>query len=247
MNKIDISNKEEVLKQFNSFTKKGDIYEFYHISDNSEGCKYVRKIAEEIGFDLETYSKRKKKYCLFCGKELKKQQKKFCSKSCAAKINNTKREKKENKNTSYIKNRYLNVLKEGKKTNKQFICEYCGKEFFGNYERRFCSNKCCSEFNKEKRILEWKSGDWNICGEYTIPDTIREYLLKKCNYCCEKCGFSGVNEKSGKTILQIHHKDGDSTNNKEENLQVLCPNCHAMTENYMGLNKGKSGRKKRYK
>lgn len=28
---------------------------------------------------------------------------------------------------------------------------------------------------------------------------------------------------------------------------VICPNCHAMTENYMALNKGNSGRDKRYK
>lgn len=247
MNKIDISNKEEVLQQFNSFTKKGDIYKFYHISDNSEGCKYVRKIAEEIGFDLENYSKRNKKYCILCGKELKKQQKKFCSKSCAAKVNNKITKKKDKQTTTYQAKRYLDFIKKDKKTNKQFVCKNCGSEFIGNYNRKFCSNKCCSDFNKNQRILDWKNGNWNVNGNYTIPDTIREYLLKKCNYCCEKCGFSGVNEKSGKTILQIHHIDGDSANNKEENLQVLCPNCHAMTENYMGLNKGKSGRKNRYK
>ena len=39
----------------------------------------------------------------------------------------------------------------------------------------------------------------------------------------------------------------DSNNNDISNLQILCPNCHAMTENYMSLNKGKSGRKNRYK
>ena len=52
---------------------------------------------------------------------------------------------------------------------------------------------------------------------------------------------------TGNSILQFHHIDGDSSNNKEENLQVLCPNCHAMTENYMALNKGKSARINRYK
>jgi predicted HNH restriction endonuclease len=42
---------------------------------------------------------------------------------------------------------------------------------------------------------------------------------------------------TGNIPLQIHHIDGDATNNKEENLQLLCPNCHTLTENYGSLNK----------
>ena len=40
--------------------------------------------------------------------------------------------------------------------------------------------------------------------------------------------------------LELHHIDGDNTNNKLENLQVLCPNCHTMTDNYRGKNIGKT-------
>ena len=47
--------------------------------------------------------------------------------------------------------------------------------------------------------------------------------------------------------MQIHHINGNSSDNSLGNLKVLCPNCHAMTENYMALNKGKSSRDKRYK
>ena len=37
----------------------------------------------------------------------------------------------------------------------------------------------------------------------------------------------------GKRIpLEIHHIDGDCTNNKMENLQLLCPNCHSLTSNF---------------
>ena len=31
-----------------------------------------------------------------------------------------------------------------------------------------------------------------------------------------------------------------ATNNKLENLQILCPNCHTMTDNYRGKNIGKT-------
>ena len=37
----------------------------------------------------------------------------------------------------------------------------------------------------------------------------------------------------GKPIkLHLHHIDGDHTNNEFDNLQILCPNCHAQTDNY---------------
>ena len=34
--------------------------------------------------------------------------------------------------------------------------------------------------------------------------------------------------------LEIHHKNGDNTDNRLINLQLLCPNCHALTNNYRG-------------
>lgn len=35
---------------------------------------------------------------------------------------------------------------------------------------------------------------------------------------------------NGKPLtLQLEHKDGDSTNNELENLELLCPNCHSQT------------------
>jgi 5-methylcytosine-specific restriction endonuclease McrA len=36
--------------------------------------------------------------------------------------------------------------------------------------------------------------------------------------------------------------DGDATNNKEENLTLLCPNCHSLTPTYRGANKGNGKR-----
>jgi predicted amidophosphoribosyltransferase len=34
--------------------------------------------------------------------------------------------------------------------------------------------------------------------------------------------------------MQLHHIDGNNSNNSLENLQMLCPNCHSQTENYCG-------------
>lgn len=51
---------------------------------------------------------------------------------------------------------------------------------------------------------------------------------------CEHCGLA---EWMGQLIcLEVHHIDGDSLNNELDNLRLLCPNCHAFTENYRGKN-----------
>ena len=47
---------------------------------------------------------------------------------------------------------------------------------------------------------------------------------------CERCG---ITEWLGNPIkLEVHHLDGDRLNNELENLELLCPNCHAYTETY---------------
>jgi hypothetical protein len=53
-------------------------------------------------------------------------------------------------------------------------------------------------------------------------------------HCCENCK---QDEWMGGPIpLEVHHKDGDSLNNEMDNLSLLCPNCHALTDNYKGRN-----------
>ena len=52
-----------------------------------------------------------------------------------------------------------------------------------------------------------------------------------------KCECCGITEWNGKPIsCQLHHIDGNPRNNKLENLQILCPNCHTQTDNYGSKN-----------
>ena len=53
---------------------------------------------------------------------------------------------------------------------------------------------------------------------------------------CEKCeNTEWLNQP---IVLEVHHKDGDHLNNELENLELLCPNCHSLTENWRGKNIG---------
>lgn len=61
---------------------------------------------------------------------------------------------------------------------------------------------------------------------------IQENLI---TYKCESCGNEG-SWNGKKLVLQLEHKNGDSKDNRLENLCFLCPNCHSQTETYSGKN-----------
>jgi 5-methylcytosine-specific restriction endonuclease McrA len=51
--------------------------------------------------------------------------------------------------------------------------------------------------------------------------------------CCN-CGLTKWNNQS--IPIELHHIDGNRLNNNLHNLQILCPNCHAQTNNYCSKN-----------
>jgi hypothetical protein len=51
---------------------------------------------------------------------------------------------------------------------------------------------------------------------------------------CEMCHLENWLTKP--IPLELHHSDGNRYNNALENLELLCPNCHALTDNYRAKN-----------
>ena len=63
---------------------------------------------------------------------------------------------------------------------------------------------------------------------------VRDYILRTREYKCETCG---IVEWQGTALrLEVHHVDGNSSNNSDSNLQLVCPNCHSQTPNYQSKN-----------
>lgn len=90
------------------------------------------------------------------------------------------------------------------------------------------------KFNPNKKI---STDELLVCdsnySSYKLKNRLLSDGYKECK--CEKCGRT---EWEGEQIpLELHHINGDNRDNRLENLQILCPNCHAMTDNYRGRKK----------
>lgn len=138
----------------------------------------------------------------------------FCSNSCPATYNNSRR--KRVRNTKNCKN------------------ENCNNEFFGQ-------NSYCRECI-DKRIHLDARRVYNLEDAET-DKTRKKILVKERGARCEECRRKTW---MGRDItLELHHIDGDSSNNNPDNLMIICPNCHSQTTTYKAKNLG-NGRPNRY-
>lgn len=107
-------------------------------------------------------------------------------------------------------------------------------------------------------VSHFRGQGWNVGLKYNPkpPKKIEDILTENSNYQSfklknrlfneglkeKKCECCGNTEWNGKPIpLELHHINGCNTDNRLSNLMILCPNCHAQTDNYRGLNKSASG------
>lgn len=66
---------------------------------------------------------------------------------------------------------------------------------------------------------------------------VREGVLER------RCACCGRTEWNGEPIpLELDHVNGDRSDNRLENLRLLCPNCHAQTPTWRGRNIGRGMR-----
>lgn len=68
---------------------------------------------------------------------------------------------------------------------------------------------------------------------------LRIRLIKELNW-VKQCVICKLQLWNNKEIpLELDHIDGNNKNHNLNNLRLLCPNCHAQTDNYCGKNKKK--------
>lgn len=62
---------------------------------------------------------------------------------------------------------------------------------------------------------------------------VRRKILNERGRKCEICGWQEVSPFSKTIPVQVHHINKNRKDNRRENLMVLCPNCHSLTEGFM--------------
>lgn len=90
---------------------------------------------------------------------------------------------------------------------------------------------------KIKKVTEITYTVEDLCVNSTISQKQLKTLIKNnqlLKYECS-CGNPGVWNGNPLT-LQLEHKNGNNTDNRLENLEYLCPNCHAQTVTYGSKN-----------
>lgn len=238
-----VENLNEILETSNSLN---DLARFFFGKENYTNREKSKVLLEENNVDWKEWlssKKERRNFCKYCGKEItgrNRNTKKFCNSSCAASYNNRLRPKK----TKKEKTKSGQIKKSIE--NKERFCVNCGKPLKKYHQSFFCSLSCSTEHKYLDYIKRWKNGEEDgLKGEYGISQKIRKYLKEKFGNKCQICGWGETNIFTGNVPLEVHHIDGDYRNNKEENLQLLCPNCHSLTETFKNSNKnGRKGRKK---
>ncbi|GAA1945494.1 HNH endonuclease [Nocardioides panacihumi] len=111
---------------------------------------------------------------------------------------------------------------------------------------KYCSIRCQQAVIRSRRLAEWLATGKQIHaskrGHY-----IRDHLFEAQGGRCGVCAMAA--EWNGEPIqFVLDHVDGDASNNRRENLRLICPNCDSQLPTYKSRNRGRgrAWRKQRY-
>ncbi|MFL6282361.1 MAG: HNH endonuclease [Pyrinomonadaceae bacterium] len=120
---------------------------------------------------------------------------------------------------------------------KAFMCRelHCKPLTLDGYLKKFGLNYQGNKGGKGKTSPYRKSASQFLYNGSIIKSLrLKQMLLREGLKAplCERCqGGEWLGEPMP---LELHHVNGNPFDNRIENLQVLCPNCHALTDNHAG-------------
>ncbi len=117
-------------------------------------------------------------------------------------------------------------------------CLVCGQPIDRN-GARFCSNQCQRDHEHAQFVDKWLSGEVVGGSVAGVSRHIRRFLLAEGGERCSLCGWCERHPLTGRVPLEVDHLNGNYADNRRENVRLLCPNCHALTPTFRGLNRGK--------
>lgn len=99
---------------------------------------------------------------------------------------------------------------------KEKPCVICGELILATFNKKTCSRSCA---NKHREGIKYKLNQPR--DKVKSYQSLKLRLMRLRGTVCEKCNYNKYE------ILQVHHKDRNRQNNNLNNLELICPNCHA--------------------
>ena len=100
------------------------------------------------------------------------------------------------------------------------LCGYCKKQINSEIDTTRDFHDLLGDFEKVEDI------EVDIFGYPKGWEQLSRAYRELHDYTCEECGIQ-VKKALDKRFIQVHHVDGDKTNNSDNNLRCLCILCHA--------------------
>jgi hypothetical protein len=125
-------------------------------------------------------------------------------------------------------------------------CLGCSADLVRRSQKLYCSVKCMQALRRRLAVQQWL--ETGIARADSHQDHyVRWHIDQEQGHRCAIC--AGIAEWNGAPlILVLDHVDGDASNNRRENLRLICPNCDSQLPTYKMRNKGngRHARRQRY-
>lgn len=127
----------------------------------------------------------------------------------------------------------------GEHRSKAFICSklQCKPLTLESYLTKLNIIYKGNKGGKGRTSIKKLATDYLHKGSTINPHNLRLKLIRDEIKVAECEGCKSTNWLAGSIPLELHHINGDNHDNRLENLQLLCPNCHALTDNHAGKGK----------